>query len=92
MNRTDEEGPGAWKAGPGRKDTLDTAGARAKPTTALTMAGGARARARRQALSASKEMSGVEGMTLDGEWERDFRERAGIVGPVARRPQKQRHV
>jgi hypothetical protein len=29
-NRTDEEGPEVWKAAPGRKDTRDTAGARAK--------------------------------------------------------------
>jgi hypothetical protein len=68
-NCTDEEGPGAWKAAPGQKDMWDTAGVRAKPTVTPTMAGGGRAQARRQALSASKGTSGVKGMTFSEEWE-----------------------
>ena len=46
-NCTDEEGLGAWKAAPGRKDTRDTVVARVKPAVTPTMAGGGQVREQR---------------------------------------------
>jgi hypothetical protein len=65
-----------------------TASVRAKPAAMSTIAGGGQARARWQALSALKGMSGVE-LSLGSGIDNFERERTGVVGQEAQRPNGQ---